>query len=279
MKVELRDGSFDYAQLEYLAQAITDRASQQSMFQVARNSFRADAPQLNIVVDRPRDRRLGHAWTRSAPMSARATSSRSQNSSAKCSRVCAAEVTARSAGILEPLRAQQWAAWCRSVRCRITTVSGPRDLTLYNLYPAATVVANTARGFSRDGFGLLKADRQRRFHLAGYEWTASSIGRRAQSDLSRLRVEPACSSIWCCRSIRGWIALTVIDQCRWRCSVLPERCWRWATPRVNLPTQIGSSCQCCRRKRCLIVEFARALPGVVEMRRPCGCPRALRRTS
>jgi multidrug efflux pump subunit AcrB len=50
MKVELRDGSFDYAQLEYLAQAITGRASQQSMFQVARNSFRADSPQLKIVV-------------------------------------------------------------------------------------------------------------------------------------------------------------------------------------------------------------------------------------
>ena len=48
MKVELRDGSFDYAQLEHLAQAIVERASSQSMFQVVRNSFRADAPQLNV---------------------------------------------------------------------------------------------------------------------------------------------------------------------------------------------------------------------------------------
>src|SRR4029078_2979099 len=59
MKVELRDGSFDYEQLEHLAHAITERASQHSMFQVARNSFRADAPQLNIVVDRVKSETLG----------------------------------------------------------------------------------------------------------------------------------------------------------------------------------------------------------------------------
>jgi hydrophobic/amphiphilic exporter-1 (mainly G- bacteria), HAE1 family len=40
MKVDLRDGSFDYAQLEHLA----ERASAQSTFQVARNAFRANAP-------------------------------------------------------------------------------------------------------------------------------------------------------------------------------------------------------------------------------------------
>ena len=59
MKVELRDGSFDYAQLQHLAQAITDRASQQSMFQVARNSFRADAPQINVTIDRVKSETLG----------------------------------------------------------------------------------------------------------------------------------------------------------------------------------------------------------------------------
>ena len=59
MKVELRDGSFDYAQLQNLAQAITDRASQQSMFQVVRNSFRADAPQINVTIDRVKSELLG----------------------------------------------------------------------------------------------------------------------------------------------------------------------------------------------------------------------------
>jgi hypothetical protein len=44
LKVELCDGSFDYQQLEHLAQAIVDRASSQSMSQVVRNSFRADPP-------------------------------------------------------------------------------------------------------------------------------------------------------------------------------------------------------------------------------------------
>ena len=90
MKVELRDGSFDYAQLEHLAQAIAERASPQSTFQVVRNSFRADAPQLNVD-DRQGEvgdaRRAARQRTRCAQLlsSARATSA-SSTSSAACSR-------------------------------------------------------------------------------------------------------------------------------------------------------------------------------------------------
>jgi HAE1 family hydrophobic/amphiphilic exporter-1 len=59
MKVELRDGSFDYVKLERLGQAIAERARQQSMFQVTRNSFRADAPQLTVTFDRAKAETLG----------------------------------------------------------------------------------------------------------------------------------------------------------------------------------------------------------------------------
>ena len=59
MKVEIRDGSFDYDKLQRLAQAIADRAGEQSMIQQARNVFLADAPQINVVIDRVKAETLG----------------------------------------------------------------------------------------------------------------------------------------------------------------------------------------------------------------------------
>src|SRR4029078_1012991 len=52
MKVEIRDGSFDYTQVQRLAQDVDDRAGTQSMIQAATNVFLADAPQLNVEIDR-----------------------------------------------------------------------------------------------------------------------------------------------------------------------------------------------------------------------------------
>jgi HAE1 family hydrophobic/amphiphilic exporter-1 len=58
----------------------------------------------------------------------------------------------------------------------ISNVSGPSLISLYNLYPAATVIANTARGFS-SGQGLQLLEQIARETLpptSGYEWTAMS---------------------------------------------------------------------------------------------------------
>src|SRR5262249_31302837 len=58
----------------------------------------------------------------------------------------------------------------------ISNVSGPSLISLYNLYPAATVVANTARGFS-SGQGLRLLEDIAKGTLppsANYEWTAMS---------------------------------------------------------------------------------------------------------
>ena len=60
MKVELRDGSFDYAQLEHLAQAIAERASQQSMFQVATQRRSSPMrPSSMSTIDRVKSETLG----------------------------------------------------------------------------------------------------------------------------------------------------------------------------------------------------------------------------
>ena len=58
----------------------------------------------------------------------------------------------------------------------ITSVSGPSLVSLYNLYPAATVVANTARGFSSgQGLDLLEQIAKETLpRTAGFDWTAMS---------------------------------------------------------------------------------------------------------
>ena len=123
MKVELRDGSFDYAQLEYLAQAITERASQQSMFQVARNSFRADAPQLNIVIDRVKSETLGVPLGNALDTLSSYVGSSYISQFNKFGRVFQIYVQAEATARLRPESSQNLdrcatlrAAWCRSVR-------------------------------------------------------------------------------------------------------------------------------------------------------------------
>src|SRR6476619_4800681 len=52
MQLELRDGSFDFRKLQNLANAIVEAGSSQSSFQRVMSTFRADAPQFRIDVDR-----------------------------------------------------------------------------------------------------------------------------------------------------------------------------------------------------------------------------------
>ncbi len=52
MQVELRDGSFDYAKLQTLAQTIVNNGNSQSGLQRLNTTFRSSVPQLEVVVDR-----------------------------------------------------------------------------------------------------------------------------------------------------------------------------------------------------------------------------------
>jgi HAE1 family hydrophobic/amphiphilic exporter-1 len=183
MKVELRDGSFDYAQLEHLAQAITERASAQSMFQVARNSFRADAPQLNVVIDRVKSETLGVPLGNALDALSAYVGSNYISQFNKFGRVFQIYVQAEAAARLQPeslrnltVRNNGGGMVPLGTLAEITSVSGPSLISLYNLYPAATVVANTARGFS-SGQGLDMLDQIAKQTLppgTGYEWTAMS---------------------------------------------------------------------------------------------------------
>jgi HAE1 family hydrophobic/amphiphilic exporter-1 len=183
MKVELRDGSFDYAQLEQLAQAIVERASSQSAFQVVRNSFRADAPQLNVTIDRVKSETLGVPLGNALDALSSFVGSTYVGQFNKFGRVFQIYVQAEAAARLQPeslktlmVRNSSGGMVPLGTLAEITSVNGPSLISLYNLYPAATIVANPAQGFSSgQALGLLEQIANDTLpRTAGYEWTAMS---------------------------------------------------------------------------------------------------------
>jgi len=183
MKVEIRDGSFDYAELQRLAQAIADRAARQSMFSFVRNYFNADAPQLDVSFDRVKTETLGVPLGSALDALSAYMGSSYVGQFNRFGRVfqiyvqaeASARVNAQSLKTLQ-VRNNSGDMVPFGTLADIWTVAGPSLIGLYNLYPAATVIANTAQGYS-SGQGLAVMEEIAKSTLppgAGYDWTAMS---------------------------------------------------------------------------------------------------------
>ena len=151
MKVEIRDGSFDYAKLQRLAQAVADRARGQSMIQSATNVFLADAPQLNVEIDRVKAETLGVPLGNALDALSSYVGSTYVGQFNKFGRVfqiyvqadAAARINADSLQYLQ-VRNNDGNMVPFGTLASIKTVAGPSVISLYNLYPAATVITATA---------------------------------------------------------------------------------------------------------------------------------------
>ncbi|MDH4982653.1 efflux RND transporter permease subunit [Hyphomicrobium sp. D-2] len=183
MKVQLRDGSFDYAKLQRLAEAISSRAGDQSMIQSATNTFKADAPQINVEIDRVKAETLGVPLGNALDTLSTYIGSSYIGQFNKFGRVFQIYVQADAAARIDPeslqylqVRNNEGNMVPLGTMAKITTIAGPSVISLYNLYPAATVVTNTAQGYSSgQGMDMLEQIANETLPTdAGFEWTAMS---------------------------------------------------------------------------------------------------------
>ena len=202
MKVEIRDGSFDYAKLQSLAQAVADRAGGQSMIGSSTNVFLADAPQINVEIDRVKAETLGVPLGNALDTLSTYIGSSYVGQFNKFGRVFQIYVQADASARMNPESLQYLQVRNNDgnmvpfgTLASIKTVAGPSVISLYNLYPAATVITSTAMGFS-SGQGIELAGADRRDTLPpgiGLRVDGDVVpGERGrQSDLHHLRAEPA----------------------------------------------------------------------------------------
>ncbi|HVU87668.1 MAG TPA: efflux RND transporter permease subunit, partial [Pirellulales bacterium] len=188
MQVEIRNGDFDYVLLQNLADAVVRAGNAQSALQRLNTTFRASAPQLSVTVDRTKAETLG--ITVGNLFSALSTYVGS-NYAAQFNKfghvfqlyTQALPAYRASAGDIRNLKVRAGNGTMTPIGTvvDIKEVQGPSLISLYNLYPSATVVGNPAPGFS-SGEALDIMDQIGQHELpsgTGYEWTAMSYQEKA----------------------------------------------------------------------------------------------------
>jgi HAE1 family hydrophobic/amphiphilic exporter-1 len=183
MQVELRDGEFDFSKLERLTRAMVSAGNTQSALQRLNTSFRADVPQLEVIVDRVKAETLNVAVGDIFNVLGSYVGSSFVNQFNKFGRTFQVYVQADSNYRVRPADIEK--LYVRSLDgnmvplgtlVRVREVVGPSLISLYNLYPTATIVGTPGQGFSSgeamDVLGNV-AD-QTLPPGSGYEWTAMS---------------------------------------------------------------------------------------------------------
>jgi hydrophobic/amphiphilic exporter-1 (mainly G- bacteria), HAE1 family len=188
MMIEQRDGSGDFTKLERVTRTVLRDAAGQPGLQHVVSSFRSGVPQIEVLVDRTKAEALGvSVGDVFATLSSYVGSSyvNQFNKFGRTFQVYAQadapfrlheddilQLTVRSqGGQMVPLGAL--------VQVRPTT--GPALITLYNLYPAATIVGGPAPGYSSGEAISLMEDLAGKVLPRGtnFDWTAMSFQEKA----------------------------------------------------------------------------------------------------
>jgi hydrophobic/amphiphilic exporter-1 (mainly G- bacteria), HAE1 family len=188
MQVEIRNGDFDYALLQSLTEAVIRDGNAQSALQRLSSTFRAGAPQISVAVDRIKAETLG--ITTGNVFSALSTYVGSNyaaqfNKFGHVFQIYAQALPDYRANV-EDIRRLKVKAGNGDMTpigtvINVKETQGPLLISLYNLYPSATVVGNPAPGFS-SGEALDIMDQigaQALPRGTGYEWTAMSYQEKA----------------------------------------------------------------------------------------------------
>ncbi|HXL32784.1 MAG TPA: efflux RND transporter permease subunit, partial [Bradyrhizobium sp.] len=183
MQVQLRDGNSDFGKLQAIAGAIVANAQTQSALQRVSSSFRSMVPQFDVDVDRIKTQTLQVTTDQIFSTLSSYTGSTYVNQFNKFGRTFQVYTQADAQFRLTlrdienlMVRNSQGAMIPLGTVAKITPAVGPSLISLYNLYPSATVIGLPATGYS-SGQSMTLMEEIAAKTLppgTGYEWTAMS---------------------------------------------------------------------------------------------------------
>jgi hydrophobic/amphiphilic exporter-1 (mainly G- bacteria), HAE1 family len=183
MQIVLRDGSFDMAKLQSVTDAIVANAKSQSALQLVMASFRAGVPQYSLEVDRVKAQTLQVSLDQVFAALAGYLGSSYVDQFNKFGRVFQIYVQADAQSRLRLEDIQNMFVRNRDghmvplgTLVKITQTVGPSLISLFNLYPTATIIGMPADGFSSGETLTLMGEIARRTLPAGvgFEWSSMS---------------------------------------------------------------------------------------------------------
>jgi hydrophobic/amphiphilic exporter-1 (mainly G- bacteria), HAE1 family len=183
LQTELRDSSFDLVKLETATNALVNAARSQSGIQRVSTTFRASAPQFKVTIDREKIQTLLLTTDQVFATLASYLGSSYVDQFNKFGRVFQIYVQADAKFRMDPneiahlqVRNQNGDMIPLGTVMKLTPIVGPSLISLYNLYPSASVVGIPAKGFSSgDAIELMEQDAAQTLPPGvGYAWTALS---------------------------------------------------------------------------------------------------------
>src|SRR5689334_766997 len=190
MQVELRNGNSDYAKLQAITGAMVRSAQSQSALQRVQSPFRATVPQFDVEIDRIKTQTLGVTTDQVFSALAGYMGSSYVNQFNKFGRVFQVYTQAGADSRLTlrdienmTVRNQNGDMIPIGTVAKITPSVGPSLISLYNLYPSATIVGLPAQGYSSgQSLKLMEEIADKTLPPGtGYEWTAMSYQEKAVS--------------------------------------------------------------------------------------------------
>jgi HAE1 family hydrophobic/amphiphilic exporter-1 len=155
LMLEIRDGNIDFPRLDRAVAAVVANAGTQSALQRVSSSFRASVPQVQLLVDRTKAETLQVSVGDVFNTMSSYLGSTYVNQFTKFGRAFQVYVQADSRFRLKPTDIEGLYVKSRDNKMiplgalvRVEPTTGPSLITLYNLFPAATVVGNPAPGYS-----------------------------------------------------------------------------------------------------------------------------------
>jgi HAE1 family hydrophobic/amphiphilic exporter-1 len=183
MQVQLRDGNADFGKLQAIAGAIVSNGQSQSALQRVSSSFRSMVPQFDVEVDRVKTQTLHVTTDQIFSTLSSYMGSSFVNQFNKFGRTFQVYAQADSQFRLTPrdieklmVRNSQGDMIPLGTVAKITPSVGPSLISLYNLYPSATVIGLPATGYSSgQSMALMEEIAAKTLPPGtGYEWTAMS---------------------------------------------------------------------------------------------------------